>query len=237
MGFKTSALLTTASVLLASAPAFATTFTFDSSNLPGATEAGITKSITTSYNDNTDLFKWSSTYQRNKTTGLLADGLWLVANDGPNPKGHAGELAIYYLDGINQKVSIYEYDGSNSANSWATPGNFLGSTGLNVSKNGNDEITFGFELDATDLNGKALSPIWKGTSFDKNIGLWVHGVTGLDAKYDANGKLTKFKYSGNQSYYDSNNNQATAVPEPASTVALGLFAVAGAFVKRTKQSA
>ena len=237
MGFKTSALLTAASVLLASAPAFATTFTFDSSNLPGATEAGKTKSITTSFNDNNNKFSWSSTYAKNQN-GILPDGLWLVANDGPNPKGHAGELAIYYLDGINKKVSIFDYNGANSSNSLTHPGNFLGSTTLEVTEGGNEKtFAFNFDTDDFDLSGISDKSAWKGSAFDKNIGLWVHGVSGLKSEYDAKtGVLTKFGYAG-QSWYDVSDEHATAVPEPASAAALGLFAVAGAFVKRSKQSA
>jgi len=234
MGFKTSALLTAASVLLASAPAFATTFTFDGSNLSGGV-AGKVESITTSFNDNNNKFSWSSTYQKSGS-GISPDGLWLVANDGPNPKGQ-GELAIYYLDGIDKKVSIFEYSGANNANSFKDPGNFLGSTTLEVIESGNEKtFAFNFDMDDFDLSGISDKAAWKGSAFDKKVGLWVHGVSGLKTKYDTNGLLTKFGYA-KQSAYDVSNKHATAVPEPASAAALGLFAVAGAFVKRSKQSA
>ena len=234
MGFKTSVLLTAASVLLASAPAFATTFTFESNKLPGSTAAGITKSIKTSYAKDTNLFTWSSTYQKNKS-GALAEGLWLVANGGANPKDSNDGLAIYYLDGKEKKVSIYEYDGKNGSNSFHKPGNLLGSTTLDVLDNGNEK-TFSFAFDTDDFNlSKVTNPDWKGTVFGQKVGLWVHGVTGLETAYNGE-NLTKFAYKS-QSWYDSDYEDTTAVPEPASAAAVGLFAVAGAFVKRSKQSA
>ena len=246
MGFKTTALLTTASVLIASAPAFATTFNFTKNNPAGASRAGDISSVTTSFDDNTDLFTWSSTIKRN-SNGVLANGAWLVANDGPNPKGVTSELAIYYLDEAAETVSIYNYNGKNNSVSWQNPGQLLDSIKLDVVKNGADEKTYSFSYDATDLNALNLSPNWKGTAFNDKVGLWFHAVSDLNSGYDAltaaqqgdgfkNGKLNAFAYNPKQSWYDVGNQKTEAVPEPATAAALGLFAVAGAFMKR-KQSA
>lgn len=235
MGFKTTAFITTAaSILLASAPAFAATFTYEKINpLNGNNDAGFNKSITTSYNDNSDLFKWSATFKENN--GMLADGAWLVANDGPNPKGHGGESVIYYMDGLAEKVSMFTYSGKNNPNSYQS-GTYLGSIDLDVSNSGN-ERTFSFQRDMTDINNRTdLGKNWKGTAFGDKIGLWHHGVVGVNAGYDTDGKLTSFDFT-KQGWYDIHNKDTTRVPEPATAASLGLFAVVGACIKRRKQSA
>ena len=235
MGFKTTALLTTASVLLASAPAFATSFHFNKNNPNGSDKAGDITSITTSFNDSNDVFTWSSTIKRN-ADGVLANGAWLVVNDGPNPKGIDSELAIYYFDEASETGSIYNYDGRNNSTSWNSPGELLDTFDLDVTKNGNDEVTYSFSYDATILNGLGLSPTWEGTAFSDKVGIWFHAVSGLDAEYDlSSNEITKFAYNKQQSWYDISNKHTKAVPEPASAAALGLFAVVGAFLKR-KQS-
>ena len=233
MGFKTTACITTASLLLAGAPAFATTFTFDKSNLVQNATAGFNKSITTSYSNESDLFKWSATFKENN--GMLADGAWLVVNDGPNPKGYTSESVIFYLDGLAKKVSMFEYSGINDSNSSLSK-TYLGSLALDVSTSGN-ERTFSFSRDMTDINDlMTLGSKWKGTAFADKIGIWHHGVAGLSTAYDNTGKLTQFNYT-KHGWYDISHGETTAVPEPATAASLGLFAVAGAFIKRRKHSA
>ena len=242
MGFKTTALLTTASVLVASAPAFATTFSFEKSYPNGQDRAGDVSFIETSYQNDNGLFKWSATFE--EVDGILPDGAWLVVNDGPNPKQHDGEFAIYYLDGTEDIVSIFEYNGANDSNSLDSPGNFLGSTGLTVEE-GTGSKTFSFEFDTDGINALTdIGPDWKGTSFNDRIGIWFHGVKDLETAYklDESGERTnellQFNYDRvNQSWYDIGHQKATAVPEPATVAAMGLFALAGVVVKRKKQVA
>ncbi len=93
-------------------------------------------------------FSWSSTFSCNTSNGLLAEGRWLIGSDGENPKSNADEYAIFYLDGLNKKVSIYNYDGVNGSDSCKHEA-YLGSTSLKVIDNGDDR-TFKFSLNATD---------------------------------------------------------------------------------------
>lgn len=159
-----------------------------------------------------------------------------MVNDGVNPKESPNGLAIFYLDGIKNKVSAYEYSGENNANSFSNPGKFLGSTDLVVTPNGANQKTFEFDFDTNTFDlSKITNPNWKGVDFDNKIGLWVHGVSGLTTKYKGE-ELKSFEFA-KQSYYDVHDLDATSVPEPASAAALGLFSVAGAFIKRSRQTA
>ncbi len=77
-------------------------------------------SIVTEFAPTTNRFKWEF------TSGTQVNGYWLVLSPGPNPKGHAGELAIIYFDAkaltanssITPTVTIYNYNGLNNASSW-----------------------------------------------------------------------------------------------------------------------
>lgn len=159
-----------------------------------------------------------------------------MVNDGVNPKESPNRLAIFYVDGIQNKVSAYEYNGENNPGSFSNPGKFLGSTDLVVTPNGASQKTFEFDFDTSTFDlSEITNPNWKGVDFDNKIGLWVHGVSGLTTQYEGK-ELKSFEFA-KQSYYDVEDLDATSVPEPASAAALGLFAVAGAFIKRSRQTA
>lgn len=239
MKIKASLLIIAISVLLSSAPAFATTFTFSRDNLPGHPSlindlAGKTKSITTTFNNNTNLLTLSLDYAPN-ADGINANGAWVMLSDGANPRNQTGKYAIFYLDETSKKVSIDEYDGAKKSGSWKSPGNFLGSTGLVVSES-NGVKKFNFAMDMTKINSlSTLGSDWKGAAFNNKIGDWAHGVNASEVKLTDKGMLSAFKH-GKASFYDVDNLETTAVPEPASAAAIGLFSAAAAFAKR-KQSA
>lgn len=51
----------------------------------------------------------------------ITTGFTLAVNNGPNPKGHPGELALIYVDAENEndlRIAAYGYDGQNLQNSW-----------------------------------------------------------------------------------------------------------------------
>ncbi|MEL6814346.1 MAG: hypothetical protein AAFP03_05970 [Cyanobacteria bacterium J06598_3] len=243
---KASLAIAALSLLITSAPAAATTFTFETNRTGGSSLAGTQKAFSTRFNDETNVLEWSSTYSRNTTNNNLTNGGWLVLTNGPQPADL--ETAIFYLDGINNKVSAYDYDPIDRKHSWRNS-EFLGETALNVTNTG-DERTFDFLFDMTDINAKNLGPNWKGGSFDSEIGIWFHAVADLDIAYE-NGEISKFKH-GDQSRYDTKalkttvldtvvlgdeQNNAEAVPEPATAAAVGLFAAAATFTKRRHHAA
>ncbi|MBE9028226.1 PEP-CTERM sorting domain-containing protein [filamentous cyanobacterium LEGE 11480] len=216
----------------------ASDFIFDSTNVGGNTNVGIHKHIRTTFNDETDLFTWKSTFKQ-KDNGLLANGGWLVISNGPNPKQHDKEFTAFYMDGVNNRLTAYSYDGQNGSGSWKN-NKFLGSWD-NVLQVDTDqakgERTLSFALDMTDINGRDdLGAFWKGTQFDESLGIWFHGAANLNAKYKADGSLKKFNYSG-QGWYDTSYSTATRVPEPAAMAGLtaaGLLAVKT--IRRRKQA-
>lgn len=214
----------TATFLSLGSPVSAAIFQFsasDPSGLNGSKRAGKTTEVKASYDTDSDLFKWSSTFVANGK-GRTPDGAWLVVNNGPNPKGNTGELAIAYLDEAEGKVSFFEYNGANSANSYNSPGNYLAFTDLNVNK-GSNSVTYDFEFDSTDLNNLGLGPNWKGLQFDHEIGIWFHGVDDLHTSYTGD-KLTEFIYR-KQSWYDVGHKKTEKIPEPSTM--FGLFGLAG----------
>ncbi|MEO1593444.1 MAG: hypothetical protein AAFU71_19440, partial [Cyanobacteria bacterium J06632_22] len=195
MGISTmKASLFISSVAIASAlaaPASASTFRFDSTTIGGNTNVGVHEHIETTFNTKTDWFNWSSTFSANPNNGNLAEGAWLVVSPGPNPKSHAQEYVMFYLDGLAEKVSMYVYNGMNSSSSYEH-NIYLGSTALTVEEEG-DERTFSFGLDMTEINNKDIAAVntdptvttdWVGTAFEEEIGIWFHGVEDLDTDYN-----------------------------------------------------
>lgn len=235
MGTKSLAsLAAVTSITLAAAPVSATTFIYDSNNIGGNQRVGVHKHILTTFNDNSDLFTWESTFQVNPTNGKLADGAWLVVSEGPNPKGDVQEYTMFYLDGINEKVSLYTYNGVNGSNSWRDNNSiYLGQFGLVVDNDVPDERTFRFSYDMTDVNTRQdLGDAWKGSFFGNSVGIWFHGVEGLDAAYNnADGSLSEFSYNS-QGWYDTAYRNTEAVPEPGIALGLGLVSLLAARLRK-----
>lgn len=229
MGIRTSLALAAASAVIAIAPAQASTFIFEDTNLGGNNAVGNHSHIKTTYDEDSEVLTWSSTFTRNSNNGKLADAAWLVLSDGDNPKGNVDEYAIFYLDGINGQVSIYNYNGQNKSNSYQNE-TYLGSTALTVTNNGTNERTFDFSIDATAINSDPrFDPnTWKGASFADKVGIWFHGVNDPTITYSA-GELSEFSYLYNDSgWYDTSFKDTTRVPEPGTVAALGLFAATAA---------
>ncbi|MBS1706937.1 MAG: PEP-CTERM sorting domain-containing protein [Armatimonadetes bacterium] len=196
--------------------------------------------------DGTDLAFYANFDQA--SNNKKANGFWLVLSPGPNPKGKAGELAIFYFDASNTSSPVltsYVYNGVNGDNSFNN-GNGVGGPAdkivssknltnwikdLTVKDEANGTRTLGFRIDPTVVNG--YNPMYNqgvpytGAKFDQKIGIWFHPVNGLETKYGVDGFLTKFAYA-KQGWYDSPDGGLTTqcstdpVPEPASMAALGL---------------
>ena len=224
--------------LLASGSAAATMYSFDTTYPSGSQGAGDIAAFSVSYDDATEVLGWSTTIER--YNGNLANGFWMVLSDGENPKNDVNEYAIMYGDGLSGEISTFVYNGVNSASSYSTPGEHIKTyvDALTMDLSIADEVTFSFNIDATDVNAHdpmnalVATDDWDGVKFDEHIGIWFHAVVFNDAPQYANGILDSFDYS-KQSWYDTGYQKTSVVPVPAAVWLFGsaLLGLAG-FARR-----
>lgn len=198
------------------------------------------QSIHAEFNSVTNNFLWSVTF-----ADQITDGYTLAVNDGPNPKGHAGELALIYFDASNTDVRVtgYAYNGVNSMNSFSDGSGasgvqspdmiFASSTTENASfistasvvDNADGTRVMTLEMDASMINGHSPQypgpegpSEWTGIGFGDFLGLWMHPLTNLSTTYDQDGLLTS--WSGQQGWFDSKD--LPTVPTPGAFALLGM---------------
>ena len=184
--------------------AFSQGYQYSIDNPPGSANGGDIKNITTCYDENTNQFSFEMKIDD------VSEGFTLAINGGPNPKGHANEMALIYFDasGSEPVITIYNYNGLNTQTSWqgseivssiATADIF---SNISVTTDGSGNKIFSFEMDATTIQEFSNDPDWTGVSFADQLGMWLHPVKGLDTDYDADGFLTQWSTGGN-GYYDT----------------------------------
>lgn len=206
---------------------------------------GVIESIQASFNSNTKHFTWNVLFSNQVTTGYT-----LAVNDGPNPKGHGGELALIYLDASSQanvKVTAYAYNGKNTFTSWKDgDGDLAGNQApdkiLSKSDNGwilnaqsqdiGSKRLISLTIDASIINGHSpdygVASDWTGIAFGQKIGLWFHPMTGVSAAYGQDGFLTAWSRQS-EGWFDASNRGTTIVPMPSAALmgAAGLVLVGG----------
>lgn len=215
-----SLILSAALVLPVSASAALYTFEENNANSGGGWGDKL-DSLSTSYNDNTEMFTWDTTF--NNSTDV--DGFWLVVNAGGNPKGVTNELAIIYGDLTNNIWTSYLYNGANSSNSWAVNTYLESGTFDSITSN-----SFSLSIAASYINSQAT----KGIAFDDQLGAWFHVSGGSNFTYAANGEITGYSYA-NQGWYDKGYLDTTKVPEPSIVALLGLGLFGLGLTRRFKQ--
>ncbi|MCB9844802.1 MAG: hypothetical protein H6811_02285 [Phycisphaeraceae bacterium] len=174
----------------------------DPGNYGISNSGGTFESINASFSTDTNMLSWKITFSDRRTTGIT-----LATSDGPNPKGHAGELAILYLDAENintPHLLAYGYNGTNSRTSFQDgDGNVSGNQAPDIIHDRNDtswiqslsvadvaggKRVFDFTIDASYINGyspeypDAQDP-WFGIGWGEKLGLWLHTYRSLDASY------------------------------------------------------
>jgi MYXO-CTERM domain-containing protein len=230
-----------AAIILAagsSAAMATTTFIYQGANPGQNPAAGTLSNVKALYETGTDRFEFR--FDSTANAGKNADGFWLAVSGGPNPKGHSGELALIYVDAINRKGAIYAYNGENGDNSYldgtSRPGiqtpDFIRSLdasniSMNVTATGVRQLFLSF--DATTVQQHLpLDPIdrarneWTGVAFGNRFGMWFHPVSGLNATFGADGRLTNWSYA-TQGWIDF-ADQPT-IPTPGAAAVLGLAAL------------
>jgi T1SS-143 domain-containing protein len=205
-----------------------TTYTFTKDTPPGSDAGGDIKNVDTAFNENTGEFTFEMVIAN--PHGRITEGFTVALNNGPNPKGHGGELALFYFDASNGApvVSVYAYNGMNTQTSWKdgdaaggtqAPDQIASSlatdspfTSITVTTDANGNQVYSFTMDATGVNnfnptyGDASD--WTGMAFDDALGIWLHPVADLATSYDADGYLTEW-FPQAQGYYDTSNQTTT----------------------------
>lgn len=214
---------------------------------------GAVRNINTTYNANSQRFTYDVEFGAQDTNGY-----WLVVSPGENPKGHAGQLAIFFVDASTSTPAVlaYAYNGVNGHQSWQdgspmagvqapdliqsslTNSNFVNALQVQNLADGGRRISM--DLNATAIQGhlpKYPGPQgqseWTGTSFGNRFGIWFHPVKGLQTQYTQGGALSSWSFR-QEGWVDGGNLEA--VPEPATMTALGL-GVAAMLRKRKAKKA
>ena len=198
-----------------------TSYVFTKFNPPGSDNGGDIKKVQANYNETTESLSFEMVIDP------VSEGFTLALNNGPNPKGHGGELALIYFDasGTDPVITVYAYNGANTQTSYKdgsaaggtqAPDKILssltdpGAFDITVTTDANGNKVFSFEMDASSIQSHdpAYGPNgdWSGVSFDDAIGIWLHPVKNLDTEYNSDGFLSN--WTGSQGYYDTSNQHA-----------------------------
>lgn len=186
---------------------------------------GTISSLRSTFDQNTDRFTWDVTYSDGATKNTR--GYWLVVSDGPNPKNIDSQLAIIYFDATNlasPKVSVYRYNGANSASSFQNPGDLLASSQgvgasditASASQSGTSR-SFSLSIDATAINAQyapgasTVFPDWSGIEFGEQIGMWFHSIKNAQFAYNG-ARLTGL--TGTAGWLDGAYKSTDLVPTP-----------------------
>ena len=194
-----------------------TVYNYSIDNPGGGDAAGDIKNVDTSFNADTQELTFSTTVEPS------AEGFTVAISPGDNPKGHGGELALFYFDASTGTpvVTAYNYNGVNAQTSWfdgsAAAGtqnadpivsslsspNAFSNIEVTIDANGNKVFTFTMDASVVNNFDPAYGPDgdWTGAAFGEQIGIWLHPVEGLDTSYGQDGFLTDWD-AGAQSYYD-----------------------------------
>ncbi len=213
---------------------------------------GTYESVSASFNSINNQLSWSVSF-----SNAVTEGFTLALNNGANPKGTSGELALLYVDAsVTDDVAItaYGYNGKNKQDSYKDgDGNLSGMQTPDLIKGINDTSwiidanvidadggrTINFTVDATDIVGH--SPLhpgddvdWYGIGFAEKLGLWMHQFRNFDVTYDAmTGGITDFA-KGGEGWFDGKDfdTLTVIVPTPGSAALLAGGAVFGVVRRR-----
>ncbi|MEP4380802.1 MAG: Ig-like domain-containing protein, partial [Alphaproteobacteria bacterium] len=153
------------------------------------------------------------------TNGNESNGFSLALNDGANPKGLGGELALLYFDasGSEPVLTAYAYNGVNAQTSYFDGSSASGTQApdpiassladpswvqdISYETDASGDVhTFHFTIDASAINGHdPMYPEaggWTGLEFGEQLGMWLHPNSDIETAYDSEGFLTEYSTEG-----------------------------------------
>ncbi|MGB4708313.1 MAG: Ig-like domain-containing protein [Fuerstiella sp.] len=191
----------------------------------GSDAGGDIQQVSTSYNSTTNAFSFRVVIADAVGNGRT-NGFTLAINDGPNPKGHGDEMALFYFDnsGSQPVVTAYNYNGQNDFSSYQDEAlvSSLSAdspfTSIEASYDENGNHVFSFNMNATSIVQHSDGEDWTGVSFNKSLGMWLHPMTNVNTTYGDDGYLDSWSFSA-QGWFDTKDQVAEEVvlfiaPEP-----------------------
>jgi len=214
-------------------------------------EAGVISFVKAQFDNVNQTLYWEARFSGVPgAPALKTDGFTLAVSPGPNPKGHASELALLYFDasGSSPALTAYAYNGLNDFTSWRD-GNGDGVNGdaqkikssktdmswiqsLTNTTASNGDTVLGFKISTAAINSylPAFPPSneWTGVEFGPKFGVWFHPRAGTSTSYAQDGFLTSWN-AQRSGWFDGADINTSVVPEPVSiavlAAGLGLVAV------------
>lgn len=242
-GMLSRIVLTASAIAAAALGSTQTSYVFDWTQGAQDSSGGTLNRLTTSYAPSTHRFTFRANFGAVPgNPSLSTQGFWFVTTGGGKPSLDGGELAILYFDatGGSPKLTAYGYNGVSGNDSYAdgspaagaqSPDRIRSSTldtswvnDLRVEDEADGTKTMLFDIDATsiDTHNPAYpgSSAWTGLAYGSTIGVTIRPVAGLTTAYEA-GFLSSFT-SSHQGLLELTRENTTAVPEPASILAMGI---------------
>ncbi len=207
-------------------------------------------SVDATFDTGTNQLTWSVSF-----TNDVTEGFTLALNNGPNPKGHAGELSLLYVDASDANdvvITAYGYNGQNSIRSWRDgDATQSGDQTPDLIMNANQRAdwvlsagvvdnagarTISFTVDVSNIVGHDpmypnpdLPPDaesdWFGIGFREALGLWMHPFRDFDATYDPQSGAIASLDTSGEGWFDGKDFVTT--PTPGAAALLGLSGLVG----------
>jgi len=186
-------------------------FNWNHGDTANSDNGGTINWVESTFDTNTNQLSWYVNFGvRPGGRRLKTGGFTLALNNGPNPKGLAGELALLYFDTTangSPILSAYGYNGRNDYSSYrdGTSGNNVDAPDRIVSSeesnanswvqnlqnttNGDGTSTMGFTIDVSPIQDHnplyAESNPWSGIGYGEQAGVWMHTFHRLTTEYES----------------------------------------------------
>lgn len=240
--FLTKSIIILAGILGLTVSANATiyNYTYNPATADGTafTNAGDMTSFTAQFNDlntasnNDGLFSFQMTLDyTNVGAANVANTGWIAVTPGGSPGQANIDAARIMFDFTTGDVFVYEYVNYGMPNQSDHIITF--NNALNVVDTGTAlEISLS-NMDVSAINAYRNDPIWFGTRFDQQIGVWGH-FHKMDNFTQDGTYITNYQFNGTRSGFDDHFEDTTTVNEPIGLALLGLLFLGASLAYRRR---